>query len=97
MRKATTSRAKRTAKIRSARYEYTVIFRPAEEGGYVITVPALPGLHTAGDTFEEAQTMAADAMRCYIEGCLLDGEEVPVEHGYAITQRVAVQLCPAKA
>ncbi|MBI4519101.1 MAG: type II toxin-antitoxin system HicB family antitoxin [Deltaproteobacteria bacterium] len=94
--KAKTKNPKPTT-VRSAQYEYTVIFEPAEEGGYVVTVPALPGLHTEGDTFEEAQAMAADAIRCYIEGCLLDGEEVPVEHGYAITQRVPVHVSAVKA
>ena len=97
MSKAKTSKAKRTTTIRGAQYEYTVVFEPAEEGGYVVTVLALPGLHTEGDTFEEAQAMAADAIRCYIEGCILDGEEVPVEHGYAITQRIPVQVSAAKA
>lgn len=97
MANAKATKAKRATTIRSAQYEYTVIFEPAEEGGYVVTVPALPGLHTEGDTFEEAQAMAADAIRCYIEGCMLDGEEVPVEHGYAITQRIPVQLSPPKA
>ena len=97
MRKTKATKRERTTTVRSAQYEYTVVFEPAEEGGYVVTVPALPGLHTEGDTFEEAQAMAADAIRCYIEGCILDGEEVPVEHGYAITQRIPVQLSPAKA
>ena len=97
MTKSKATKGKRTATIRSTPYEYTVVFEPAEEGGYVVTVPALPGLHTEGDTFEEAQAMAADAIRCYIEGCLLDGEEVPVEHGYAITQRIPVQVRAAKA
>jgi antitoxin HicB len=97
MPKAKPTKAKRTTRLRTPRYEYTVVFEPAEEGGYVVTVPALPGLHTEGDTFEEAQAMAADAIRCYIEGCILNGEEVPIEHGYAITQRIPVQVSPAKA
>ncbi len=41
---------------------YTVLFDPAEEGGYVVTVPALPGLVTQGDTLEEAREMAKDAI-----------------------------------
>jgi predicted RNase H-like HicB family nuclease len=96
MPKAKGTKAKRTTTVGGARYEYTVVFEPAAEGGYVVTVPALPGLHTEGNTFEEAQAMVADAIRCYVEGCILDGEEVPVEHGYAITQRIPVQLSPAK-
>lgn len=30
-----------------AEYSYTVFFEPAEEGGFVATCPALPGLVTA--------------------------------------------------
>src|SRR5208337_4967803 len=30
-------------------YSYTVLFEPAEEGGYVVTCPTLPGLVTEGD------------------------------------------------
>lgn len=96
MAKARTIKARRAATVHSTQYEYTVIFEPAEEGGYVVIVPALPGLRTEGDTFEEAQAMAADAIRCYVEGCILDGEQVPVEHGYAITQRIPVQVNAAK-
>ena len=36
-------------------YEYTIILHPdAEEGGYTVTVPALPGCVTQGETMEEA-------------------------------------------
>ena len=31
------------------KYSYTVLFEPAEEGGYVAFCPALPGLITEGD------------------------------------------------
>lgn len=47
-------------------YNFTAIFEPAEEGGYVVYVPAIPGCMTQGETFEEAEMMAKDA----IEGCL---------------------------
>jgi len=60
-------------------YSYTVIFEPAEEGGYTVTVPALPGCITEGDTFEEAKVMAKDAIRCYLESLAKDGEPIPVE------------------
>jgi antitoxin HicB len=58
---------------------YTVILTPDETGGYVVTCPALPSLVTEGDTLEEARAMAADAIRCYIEGLQKDGEPVPGE------------------
>ncbi len=33
-----------------AECSYTPVFEPAEEGGYTVTVPALPGLVTEGGT-----------------------------------------------
>lgn len=45
---------------------YTAIFEPAEEGGYTVIVPALPGCITEGDTFEEAMRMAKDAINGYL-------------------------------
>jgi len=58
---------------------YTVFFEPSPEGGYVVTVPALPGCVTEGDTLEEAREMAADAIRCYCESLLKDGESPPMD------------------
>lgn len=53
--------------ITITQFEYTVIFEPAEEGGYIVHVPALNGLTTEGDTLEEAKAMARDAIKGYIE------------------------------
>jgi antitoxin HicB len=60
-------------------YRYTVLFEPAEEGGYVVTCPSLPGLVTEGDTLEEARDMAADAIRGYLESLAKDGLPIPPE------------------
>lgn len=47
--------------------QFTVIYEPAEEGGYIVYVPALKGLVTQGETLEEAHEMARDAIQCYLE------------------------------
>jgi antitoxin HicB len=60
-----------------AEYSFTVLFEPAEEGGFVVTCPALPGLVTEGDTLEEARAMAEDAIRGYIESLRKDHLPVP--------------------
>ena len=60
-------------------YQYTVIFEPAEEGGYTVTCPALKGFVTEGDTLKEAREMAKDAIQGYLESLAKDGEPVPVE------------------
>ena len=31
-------------------YSFTVVYEPAEEGGYVVTCPALPAVVTQGET-----------------------------------------------
>jgi antitoxin HicB len=51
-------------------YRYTVLFEPAEEGGFVATCPALPGLVTEGDTLDEAREMAKDGIRAILEACI---------------------------
>ena len=66
---------KRKAKI----LKYTAIFEPAEEGGYVVTIPALPGCVTQGETFEEAKAMAKDAIQGYIAVLREDKEPIPIE------------------
>lgn len=59
-------------------YTYTCLFEPDEDGGFVVTCPALPGLVTEGDTLEKARAMAAEAMELYLESVLADGERVPI-------------------
>jgi predicted RNase H-like HicB family nuclease len=60
-----------------AEYSYTVLFEPAEEGGFTATSPALPGLVTEGDTLEEARSMAQDAIRAYLESLRKDRQPIP--------------------
>ena len=58
---------------------YTAVFEAAEEGGFVVTFPAIPGLATQGETLEDAEEMAADCLRAYLESLALDGEPPPYE------------------
>ena len=57
--------------------KYTAIFEPAEEGGYVVNVPALPGCVTEGDTFEEAVEMIKDAISGYLFVLRKHGDKIP--------------------
>ncbi|MDO8505328.1 MAG: type II toxin-antitoxin system HicB family antitoxin [bacterium] len=61
------------------KYTFTVLFQPAEEGGYNVFVPALPGCVTQGETLESAKTMAEDAIRVYCESLAKAGEPIPKE------------------
>jgi len=74
-------------------YRYTILLHPDEEqGGYTVTVPALPGCITEGDTIEESIAMAKEAIQLYIESLSLiaDGEPVPEEHEH--TQAIVINV-----
>lgn len=60
--------------------EYTVLLDPDDEGGFTVTVPALPGVITQGETYDEALAMARDAIALYLEDLVADGESIPTEH-----------------
>lgn len=73
-------------------YYYTAVFEPAVDGGYIVSVPALPGLVTEGDTIQEARAMVRDAIRGYVDSLLQHGEEIPIESGIANLERIEVTL-----
>ena len=78
------------------RLSYTAVFEAAEEGGFVVTFPAIPGLATQGETIAEARDMAADCLRAYLESLAMDGEEPPYEAAeLPLMQRVTVALSTA--
>ncbi len=56
---------------------YRVLLTPEAEGGFSVSVPALPGCFTQGETIEEAMEMAREAISLYVESLELDGESVP--------------------
>jgi antitoxin HicB len=62
-------------------YRYTVVLEPdLEDGGYVVTVPDLPGCITQGDTLDEAIAMAKEAISLHIESLIALGKPVPQGH-----------------
>jgi predicted RNase H-like HicB family nuclease len=52
------------------------IFEPQDEGGYRVYAPELPGLHTQGDSLEDATENAPEALALYIEGLREDGRSL---------------------
>ncbi|MFZ3131405.1 MAG: type II toxin-antitoxin system HicB family antitoxin [Desulfosporosinus sp.] len=56
-------------------YKFTLY--PAEEGGYVIEIPDLPGCLSQGETTEEAIANIEDAKKCWIETLIENGMEIP--------------------
>lgn len=76
-------------------HRYTVLFEPAEEGGYVATCPALSGLVTEGDSLTEAREMVRDAIKTYLESLQKDGLPIPADVKLSedpVKEEVAVAL-----
>lgn len=55
-----------------------VVLESSDEGGYTVTVPALPGCISEGDTCEEALAKIREAIRLYLE---------PIEPGEGVESR----------
>ncbi len=58
---------------------YRIRLNKEPEGGYTVTVPALPGCVTWGETLDQAIEMAKEAIQLYLESLAGHGEQIPVE------------------
>jgi antitoxin HicB len=73
---------------------YSVLLDPdLEEGGYSVTVPALPGLATQGATVEQCVERAREAITLHLAALAEDGQPVPQERErpLLLTVKVSVQ------
>lgn len=70
--------------------QYTVIFEPAEEGGYIVSAPILPGCVTQGETIEEATAMIKDAIEGYLYCLKKHDEPIPVEERKPLISTVEI-------
>jgi len=58
---------------------FSVVLHEAEEGGYWVSVPALPGCVSQGETKREALANIREAIKLYIEVLKEDGKPIPSE------------------
>jgi predicted RNase H-like HicB family nuclease len=60
-----------------SKLEYSVVLHDADEGGYWVEVPALPGCYSQGESREESLGNVREAIELYLEGLQERGAEVP--------------------
>ena len=58
---------------------YTVVLEKEEDGGFVVSVPVLPGCVSEGDSRAEALKNIREAIELYIEDCREAGDPIPTE------------------
>ncbi|MEK7793089.1 MAG: type II toxin-antitoxin system HicB family antitoxin [Candidatus Hydrogenedentota bacterium] len=47
-------------------FAYRIVLQTEPEGGFTVTVPALPGVVTWGEDFEHALAMVEEAIQCML-------------------------------
>lgn len=67
------------SKIKNNILSFSVIYEEDPQGGYVVSVPSLPGCHTQGETIEEAEKNIQEAIELYIESLQEHKEPIPQE------------------
>ncbi|MSQ41326.1 MAG: type II toxin-antitoxin system HicB family antitoxin [Dehalococcoidia bacterium] len=68
--------------------EYSVVIHQAEEGGYWVEVPALPGCYSQGETLEETMGNVREAIPLYLE--MFQEEGTPPPQDTDVVYRVEV-------
>jgi len=58
---------------------YAIELQPLENGGFSVSVPALPGCVTWGSTFDQAVAMAREAIGLWIEHLMAHGKPISEE------------------
>lgn len=77
---------KKVAKV----FQYTAVFEPEKSGGYSVTIPALPGCISEGDSFEEALANIKEATELYLED--LKNSEIPRETRPIVVSPIVVAI-----
>ena len=58
---------------------YSILLDPDAESGFTVTVPALPGCITEGETVDECLDNAREAIQLYLEDLTATGQPIPEE------------------
>ena len=70
---------------------YRVVLDPdPEEGGYTVTVPAVPGVVSRGVTIEQCLERVREAIELHLAVMAEDGEPIPEEHEKPLLVTVTV-------
>ena len=57
--------------------EYSVIVHDADEGGYWVEAPALPGCYSQGESVDEALENVKEAIELYLEALREEDGDIP--------------------
>ena len=73
-------------------YSYIAVFEVAEEGGFNVSFPALPGCVTFGNSLADAKKNAKEALALWIEEMLFQNEQLPLEYSTPRLHKIHVSV-----
>lgn len=74
-------------------YKYVAVFEEdRKQGGYTVTIPALPGCISEGDTFEKALDNIKEAAELYLEVMKGEKEEIPDETNPILVTPIEIKV-----
>jgi antitoxin HicB len=76
----------------SNRFTTTAIFQAETEGGYTVTVPALPGVVSYGASIEEAEANIIEAIQLHLENLRAHDQSVEQPSQRIFTSLLNVEL-----
>ena len=71
-------------------YEYVAVLSPAEEGGFNVSFPALPGCVTFGRNLPHAKKMAREALALWLEELVAQKKRDPSARAGIVTIKTTV-------
>ena len=70
--------------------QYSVVVHNAEEGGFWVEVPALPGCYSQSESVDESLQNVTEAIELYLESLRDEGQDAPLDAEVVYQVNVAV-------
>ena len=71
--------------------DYSVIAHKAEEGGYWVEAPALPGCYSQGEALNDALDNVKEAIALYLEALMDEDRRIPMDSDVVFHVTVPVE------
>lgn len=79
--------------INRMQVRYAIVLEPEAEGGFSVSIPALPEAHTQGDTLEEAIENARELALAVVTDRCAHGEPIPPSDADGVRlERISVAM-----
>ncbi len=72
-------------------FKYTAVFEASEDGGYAVSIPALPGCISEGETFEDALKNIKEAATLYLDDLRASNEKIPSEQEPVVVSPIEIE------